>query len=143
MPLFDYPMRSHPPPPPGGRFVIAYQVTMIGQNIVSDDEIYTWGKGARGRLGTGNEEDRSTPTLVKFQEKLRLISLSAYRGTTVAVIKEGKKLMKTLFLIIRLTMGNDLMKLKIFNLRCREKLFLMLQIEIFYMELFMCVLVLS
>lgn len=116
---------------------------MIGQNIVSDDEIYTWGKGARGRLGTGNEEDRSTPTLVKFQEKLRLISLSAYRGTTVAVIKEGKKLMKTLFLIIRLTMGNDLMKLKIFNLRCREKLFLMLQIEIFYMELFMCVLVLS
>ena len=57
--------------------------------IVSDNEIYTWGKGARGRLGTGNEESTSEPTLVKFQETLRVISISSNRGTTVAVTKEG------------------------------------------------------
>jgi NIMA (never in mitosis gene a)-related kinase len=58
-------------------------------SIILDNEIYTWGKGARGRLGTGSEDDTSEPTLVKFQEKLRVISISSNRGTTVAVTKEG------------------------------------------------------
>ena len=57
--------------------------------IISDNEIYTWGKGARGRLGSGDEENKSKPMLVKFQEKSRVISISANRGTTVAVTKEG------------------------------------------------------
>ncbi|CAB4010471.1 serine threonine- kinase Nek8-like, partial [Paramuricea clavata] len=59
--------------------------------VTADNEIYTWGKGARGRLGTGNEDNTSEPTLVKFQEKLRVISISSNRGTTVAVIKEDAK----------------------------------------------------
>ena len=68
----------------------AKQLTAI--YITSDNEIYTWGKGARGRLGTGNEDNTSEPKLVKFQEKLRVISISSNRGTTLAVTKEGDNL---------------------------------------------------
>ncbi|XP_028404721.1 serine/threonine-protein kinase Nek8-like isoform X2 [Dendronephthya gigantea] len=57
--------------------------------VTADNEIYTWGKGARGRLGTGSEDNTHEPTLVKFQEKLRVISISSNRGTTVAVTKEA------------------------------------------------------
>lgn len=77
--------------------------------IASDNEIYTWGKGARGRLGTGTEGDTCEPTLVKFQEKLRVISISSNRGTTLAVTKEGNILyIKVLKLLhcLRFTIHN-------------------------------------
>ncbi|XP_022773357.1 PH, RCC1 and FYVE domains-containing protein 1-like isoform X2 [Durio zibethinus] len=33
--------------------------------LTSKNEVYTWGKGANGRLGHGDVEDRKTPTLVE------------------------------------------------------------------------------
>ncbi|KAJ6830331.1 uncharacterized protein M6B38_353840 [Iris pallida] len=33
--------------------------------LTSKTEVYTWGKGANGRLGHGNNDNRSTPTLVE------------------------------------------------------------------------------
>ncbi|XP_042470728.1 PH, RCC1 and FYVE domains-containing protein 1-like isoform X1 [Zingiber officinale] len=33
--------------------------------LTSKTEVYTWGKGANGRLGHGDNDDRSTPTLVE------------------------------------------------------------------------------
>lgn len=33
--------------------------------LTSRTEVYTWGKGANGRLGHGDNDDRSTPTLVE------------------------------------------------------------------------------
>ncbi|XP_027363059.1 PH, RCC1 and FYVE domains-containing protein 1-like isoform X2 [Abrus precatorius] len=39
----------------------AYHVTVL----TSKNEVYTWGKGANGRLGHGDVEDRKTPTLVE------------------------------------------------------------------------------
>ena len=39
----------------------AYHVTVL----TSRNEVYTWGKGANGRLGHGDVEDRKTPTLVE------------------------------------------------------------------------------
>ncbi|XP_039071393.1 PH, RCC1 and FYVE domains-containing protein 1-like isoform X2 [Hibiscus syriacus] len=39
----------------------AYHVAVL----TSSNEVYTWGKGANGRLGHGDVEDRKTPTLVE------------------------------------------------------------------------------
>ncbi|XP_057446116.1 PH, RCC1 and FYVE domains-containing protein 1-like [Lotus japonicus] len=39
----------------------AYHVAVL----TSKNEVYTWGKGANGRLGHGDLEDRKTPTLVE------------------------------------------------------------------------------
>ncbi|KAL0326040.1 UNVERIFIED_CONTAM: PH, RCC1 and FYVE domains-containing protein 1 [Sesamum radiatum] len=39
----------------------AYHVAVL----TSKNEVYTWGKGANGRLGHGDIEDRKTPTLVE------------------------------------------------------------------------------
>jgi hypothetical protein len=39
----------------------AYHVAVL----TSRNEVYTWGKGANGRLGHGDGEDRKTPTLVE------------------------------------------------------------------------------
>ncbi|XAR62460.1 hypothetical protein NMG60_11017217 [Bertholletia excelsa] len=39
----------------------AYHVAVL----TSKNEVYTWGKGANGRLGHGDTEDRKTPTLVE------------------------------------------------------------------------------
>ncbi|GKU90623.1 hypothetical protein SLEP1_g4595 [Rubroshorea leprosula] len=39
----------------------AYHVSVL----TSRNEVYTWGKGANGRLGHGDIEDRKTPTLVE------------------------------------------------------------------------------
>ncbi|KAL4272222.1 hypothetical protein GQ457_13G022360 [Hibiscus cannabinus] len=39
----------------------AYHVAVL----TSRNEVYTWGKGANGRLGHGDVEDRKTPTLVE------------------------------------------------------------------------------
>ncbi|XWS15246.1 hypothetical protein CRYUN_Cryun35bG0078300 [Craigia yunnanensis] len=39
----------------------AYHVVVL----TSRNEVYTWGKGANGRLGHGDVEDRKTPTLVE------------------------------------------------------------------------------
>jgi alpha-tubulin suppressor-like RCC1 family protein len=39
----------------------AYHVTVL----TSRNEVYTWGKGANGRLGHGDVEDRKSPTLVE------------------------------------------------------------------------------
>ncbi|KAK6131437.1 hypothetical protein DH2020_034817 [Rehmannia glutinosa] len=39
----------------------AYHVSVL----TSKNEVYTWGKGANGRLGHGDIEDRKTPTLVE------------------------------------------------------------------------------
>ncbi|XP_019153344.1 PREDICTED: uncharacterized protein LOC109149797 [Ipomoea nil] len=39
--------------------------------LTSRNEVYTWGKGANGRLGHGDIEDRKTPTLVEtFKDRL-------------------------------------------------------------------------
>lgn len=39
----------------------SYHVTVL----TSKNEVYTWGKGANGRLGHGDLEDRKTPTIVE------------------------------------------------------------------------------
>lgn len=57
--------------------------------VTSDGEIYAWGKAARGRLGTGNEDDSTAPKLVNFQEKLSVVSISSNKGTTMVVTKEA------------------------------------------------------
>ena len=46
--------------------------------------MYSWGRGTFGRLGTGSEEDRNLPVLVKFfgsgderEEKLKIVAIAA------------------------------------------------------------------
>ena len=52
-----------------------------------DGEVYSWGRGRRGRLGRGSEEDSPVPGLVRFPHKDSLVvnSLSISHGNTLLV----------------------------------------------------------
>eukprot|EP01018_Ginkgo_biloba_P030694 Gb_31523 [translate_table: standard] len=53
--------------------------------LTSKGEVYTWGKGTNGRLGHGDVEDRSTPTLVEALKDKQVKSVSC-GGSFTAVI---------------------------------------------------------
>ncbi|XP_057531268.1 PH, RCC1 and FYVE domains-containing protein 1-like [Amaranthus tricolor] len=53
--------------------------------LTSRSEVYTWGKGANGRLGHGDAEDRKSPTLVEAL-KDRLVKSVACGSNFTAVI---------------------------------------------------------
>ena len=44
--------------------------------LTSRSEVFTWGKGANGRLGHGDEEDRRTPTLIESLRDRHIKSVS-------------------------------------------------------------------
>ncbi|CAN1268288.1 PH, RCC1 and FYVE domains-containing protein 1 [Linum perenne] len=49
------------------------------------NEVYTWGKGANGRLGHGDIEDRKTPTLVEGLKDRHVKSIACGANYTAAV----------------------------------------------------------
>ncbi|KAK8928165.1 Protein Brevis radix-like 4 [Platanthera zijinensis] len=57
--------------------------------LTSRNEVYTWGKGANGRLGHGDFEDRKTPTLVEAL-KDRPVKQIACGGNFTAAICQHK-----------------------------------------------------
>ncbi|KAI3700526.1 hypothetical protein L2E82_45157 [Cichorium intybus] len=63
----------------------AYHVAVL----TSRSEVFTWGKGANGRLGHGDIEDRNTPTLVEsFKDRIvRSVSCGASYTASICVHK--------------------------------------------------------
>ncbi|KAK9068155.1 hypothetical protein SSX86_012266 [Deinandra increscens subsp. villosa] len=59
----------------------AYHVAVL----TSRSEVFTWGKGANGRLGHGDTEDRNTPTLVEFFKERTVKSLSCGANFTASI----------------------------------------------------------
>ncbi|KAI3703313.1 hypothetical protein L1987_73278 [Smallanthus sonchifolius] len=59
----------------------AYHVAVL----TSRSEVFTWGKGANGRLGHGDIEDRNTPTLVEFFKDRTVKSLSCGASFTASI----------------------------------------------------------
>ncbi|XP_071732483.1 PH, RCC1 and FYVE domains-containing protein 1-like [Rutidosis leptorrhynchoides] len=59
----------------------AYHVAVL----TSRSEVYTWGKGANGRLGNGDTEDRNTPTLVESLKDRIVRSLSCGANFTASI----------------------------------------------------------
>ncbi|KAF7815663.1 PH, RCC1 and FYVE domains-containing protein 1 [Senna tora] len=59
----------------------AYHVAVL----TSRTEVYTWGKGANGRLGHGNTEDRNTPTLVEGLKDKQVKSIVCGTNFTAAI----------------------------------------------------------
>lgn len=53
--------------------------------LTSKTEVYTWGKGANGRLGHGDIQDRHTPTLVEALKDKQVKSISCGSSFTAAV----------------------------------------------------------
>ncbi|GAB2212088.1 hypothetical protein Droror1_Dr00025433, partial [Drosera rotundifolia] len=53
--------------------------------LTSNSEVYTWGKGANGRLGHGDKEDRSTPTLVEALKDKQVKSIACGANFTAAI----------------------------------------------------------
>ena len=51
--------------------------------VSNDRELFTWGKGARGRLGQPLDEDCSTPKSVPLPLKLKVLSLSCSHSVTM------------------------------------------------------------
>ncbi|XP_076926430.1 PH, RCC1 and FYVE domains-containing protein 1-like [Bidens hawaiensis] len=59
----------------------AYHVAVL----TSGSEVFTWGKGANGRLGHGDVEDRNTPTLVEALKDRTVKSLSCGANFTNSI----------------------------------------------------------
>lgn len=59
----------------------AYHVAVL----TSRTEVYTWGKGANGRLGHGDSDDRSTPTLVEALKDKQVRSIVCGTNFTAAI----------------------------------------------------------
>ncbi|KAM0946100.1 putative chromatin regulator PHD family [Dioscorea sansibarensis] len=59
----------------------AYHVAVL----TSRSELYTWGKGANGRLGHGDLEDRKTPTLVEAFKDRHVKSISCGSNFTACI----------------------------------------------------------
>ncbi|KVH87960.1 Brevis radix-like domain-containing protein [Cynara cardunculus var. scolymus] len=59
----------------------AYHVAVL----TSRSEIFTWGMGARGRLGHGDTEDRKTPTLVESLKDRHVKSISCGASYTASI----------------------------------------------------------
>ncbi|XAR49640.1 hypothetical protein NMG60_11032905 [Bertholletia excelsa] len=53
--------------------------------LTSRNEVYTWGKGANGRLGHGDIEDRKTPTLVDFLKDRHVKYIACGSNFTAAI----------------------------------------------------------
>ncbi|XP_058088312.1 PH, RCC1 and FYVE domains-containing protein 1-like [Magnolia sinica] len=53
--------------------------------LTSKNEIYTWGKGANGRLGHGDIEDRKTPTLVEALKDRHVKSIACGSNFTATI----------------------------------------------------------
>jgi len=59
----------------------AYHVAVMTHKT----EVYTWGKGANGRLGHGDTQDRSTPTLVEALKGKQVKSIACGASFTAAI----------------------------------------------------------
>ncbi|KAJ8751148.1 hypothetical protein K2173_016329 [Erythroxylum novogranatense] len=59
----------------------AYHVTVL----TSKTEVYTWGKGANGRLGHGDTDDRSSPKLVEALKDKQVKSIACGTNFTAAI----------------------------------------------------------
>ncbi|KAJ8762952.1 hypothetical protein K2173_023081 [Erythroxylum novogranatense] len=59
----------------------AYHVAVL----TSRNEVYTWGKGANGRLGHGDIEDRKTPTLVEALKDRHVKYIACGANYTAAI----------------------------------------------------------
>ncbi|KAK7300234.1 hypothetical protein RJT34_11074 [Clitoria ternatea] len=59
----------------------AYHVAVL----TSRTEVYTWGKGANGRLGHGDIDDRNTPTLVEALKDKDVKSIACGTNFTAAI----------------------------------------------------------
>ncbi|XP_027330315.1 PH, RCC1 and FYVE domains-containing protein 1-like isoform X1 [Abrus precatorius] len=53
--------------------------------LTSRTEVYTWGKGANGRLGHGDTDDRNTPTLVEALKDKDVKSIACGTNFTAAI----------------------------------------------------------
>ncbi|KAG5517412.1 hypothetical protein RHGRI_037971 [Rhododendron griersonianum] len=59
----------------------AYHVAVL----TSRTEVYTWGKGANGRLGHGDTDDRNSPTLVEALKDKQVKSIACGTNFTTAI----------------------------------------------------------
>ncbi|XVF04869.1 hypothetical protein REPUB_Repub05bG0122200 [Reevesia pubescens] len=59
----------------------AYHVAVL----TSRTEVYTWGKGANGRLGLGDADDRNSPTLVEALKDKQVKSIACGTNFTAAI----------------------------------------------------------
>ncbi|MBA0739951.1 hypothetical protein Gogos_013176 [Gossypium gossypioides] len=53
--------------------------------LTSRTEVYTWGKGANGRLGHGDADDRNTPTLLEALKDKQVKSIACGTNFTAAI----------------------------------------------------------
>ncbi|KAJ6414458.1 hypothetical protein OIU84_003454 [Salix udensis] len=60
-------------------------LTTIGQFLTSRTEVYTWGKGANGRLGHGDIDDRNSPSVVEALKDKQVKGIVCGTSFTAAI----------------------------------------------------------
>jgi alpha-tubulin suppressor-like RCC1 family protein len=58
--------------------------------LTKSGEIYAWGSGSQGALGTGNTANRSTPTLINLPATIRFTQISSFNQTVAALTTTGQ-----------------------------------------------------
>ena len=74
-----------------GRKVVSVAAGALHTACIDEDgDIYTWGKGEYGRLGHGDETDRSSPKVVRglIGKKCSAVACGAYH--TLVIAENGK-----------------------------------------------------
>jgi alpha-tubulin suppressor-like RCC1 family protein len=77
---------------PGVTFTKTVSGGLHSAALTNQGEVYTWGSGASGRLGHGDDADSLVPKRVEYftQSKIKVVSLSAGGGHTLALADNGK-----------------------------------------------------
>ncbi len=58
--------------------------------LTAEKEVFTWGKGADGRLGHGSDEDEALPRRVESLRKFNIVSVAAGYDHSAAVSEDGR-----------------------------------------------------
>jgi E3 ubiquitin-protein ligase HERC2 len=77
---------------------------MYSAALTSSGDLYTWGRGNFGKLGHGNSEDQSVPTLVAALQGHRIMDVACGSGDaqTLAVTETGLQISKLIQILFNL-----------------------------------------
>lgn len=75
---------------PEGETIISISAGQIHSTFLTDDgDVYSWGFGLRGRLGLGDEENRTVPTEITALDEENVVLVENGNGNSFAVTATG------------------------------------------------------
>ncbi|MEL6205182.1 MAG: Ig-like domain-containing protein, partial [Pseudomonadota bacterium] len=76
---------------PEGETIVSISAGQIHSTFLTDDgDVYAWGFGLRGRLGLGDEENRTVPTEIEALDEEDIVLVENGNGNSFAVTATGE-----------------------------------------------------